>query len=905
MEQVNKHLRLDILWNVFLARRDAYMEHKDSWGCIKQEITKEDVIEHLAGRRRLGSYLLSSKDTVPYLVYDFDSHEKPEEKPLLKAHILPLASWFRKKAVGAFIEDTGGDGYHLWVLFNSNDIYATRVKKLAEYALKEAAVSFQPEIFPKQTKLEAGKFGNGIRLPWGLHSSGNWSHFLNDSFEPDDDNAIKGIMSCRTISWKTFDDLLPPKTRAVTSTGKSKGIAPDRWDETVPEGKRHNSLFAIACEFRSRGLPPDRIITELRTHNEARFNPPLPDREVQEIFEGAMKTTGAERVSEKESQASLLVNIALQKAALFHAPEQKGYAYFNNGTNREIWPLRSQGFRSWLMREFYRDSERVPYSEAMTTALSTLEGIALWDNEEKPLFLRVAWHNNSLWYDLGDWQAVHVTKEGWTVELPPILFRHYAHQLPQVHPQPGNVRDFLRFTNVTDEGHKTLLLVYLCCALIPDIPQPILFIHGDQGSAKSSLMRFIRELVDPSITGLLTMPHDVGELARLGHHHRCVYFDNVHHFPAWLIEGMARLATGTAFTKRALFTDEDDVIFINKGLGGFNGVNLEVDAPDLLDRGIFIRLNRISDDKAMPEAVLIDRFHQAKPSILGGIFDALHNALTVKETQTCLRLPRMADFYSWGCAIATALGLGDFSTVFWDNVKYGSQQALDASIIAPVIERYMKTIATKGTTEWQGTSTELLGKLNDTADDSTKKLKSWPTDPQWLSRKLGYITPNLMQVGLEVKKIGRTWLFRWVGEKIASSVTPEASSELDAKKTDSVDSVIPPDAKDAKKRYPQKIASNETSNAPTAKNAISLLIQTKTVDYYTADGTPVFVDEWVRRWEEKGCKPIPGRDGRIKNLKKYLKQDDFDFDNLTLIRDCLWPKGDWPKEPTDGENNQS
>ena len=893
MEQANTDPRLELLWNVFLGRKDAYMEYKGSWLCVKQEITKEDVAEHLAGRRCLGSYLLSPEAKVRYLAYDFDSHDKPEEKPSLRTHIMPLAAWFRKRSIGTFIEDTGGFGYHLWVLFH-DDIFANKVIKLANNALKEAGISFEPEIFPKQTKLEAGKFGNGIRLPWGLHSSGKWSHFLNDSFEPDDGNAIESIKSCRTISWKTFDELLPPKVKGVEPPATAKGIAPRRWCATIPEGSRHNSLFALACEFRSRRFTPDRILTELQTHNESRMNPPLSDEEVRQIYEGAMKTTGATNISERDSQASLLVDLAMQKVELFHTPEQKGYACFNNGHDREVWPLHSSGFKGWLMKVAYREIEKVPYSEAINTALATLEGLALYDHEEKPLFLRVAWHDNALLYDLGNWLAVRVTKTGWTVEIPPIVFRHYAHQMPQVQPQPGNVRDFLQFTNVTDEGQRELLLVYLCCTFIPDIPQPLLFIHGDQGSGKSMLLRFIREVADPSTSGLLTMPDNLRDLGHVGHHHRCVFLDNVRHFPPWLIEGMSRLATGACFTKRALFTDEDEVIFRNKGLGGFNGISLEVDAPDLLDRGLFIRLTRLPDDKAMPEDLLVKTFHAAKPGILGGIFDTLSKALTVKETQSLLRLPRMADFYSWGCAIASVLGFENFSTVYWDNVKYGSQQALDASIIAPIIEKFMR-----GTPEWQGSSSELLAQLNQYADDSTKKLHTWPKDPQWLSRKVAQITPNLAQAGLTATKTGRTWSFRWMGGNLAYSVIGEAESVSDAIRKDSVSSNTTPDATDDKKRYPEKIASNVDPKLDDAMNAISLPTPSK-VDYYTADGEPVMIDEWLKRWEEEGGKPIQGRDGKIRDIKAYLNQEDPDFENVSIIRKKLWPKGDWPREPVGG-----
>jgi len=101
---------------------------------------------------------------------------------------------------------------------------------------------------------------------------------------------------------------------------------------------------------------------------------------------------------------------------------------------------------------------------------------------------------------------------------------------------------------------------------------------------------------------------------------------------------------------------------------------------------------------------------------------------------------------------------------------------------------------------------------------------------------------------------------------------------------------------DAKKRYLEKIASASEPHARDAKNAKSLLNPSKKADFYAPDGTPVMQDDWIKKWEEEGSKPIRVRDGKIKDLKKYLDQDELNLENLTRIRDFLWPKGDWPRE---------
>ena len=83
------------------------------------------------------------------------------------------------------------------------------------------------------------------------------------------------------------------------------------------------------------------------------------------------------------SQASSLVELALNKCELFHDPEGDCYASFRaaraSGSHRETHKLKSSGFRLWLLHAYYRNTSGAPNSNAMSTALSTLEARARYD----------------------------------------------------------------------------------------------------------------------------------------------------------------------------------------------------------------------------------------------------------------------------------------------------------------------------------------------------------------------------------------------------------------------------------------------------------------------------------------------------------------------------------------------
>lgn len=124
-------------------------------------------------------------------------------------------------------------------------------------------------------------------------------------------------------------------------------------------------------------------------------------------------------------------------------------------------------------------------------ALGVIDGLAVFAGECHPLHNRLAWHEGAIWYDLTDpdWRAVKITEHGWEiVATPPILFRRYAHQSPQVAPvRGGSVALLDRYTNVTDDA-RLLLKATLGTFFIPDIPHAGLHTYGGKGAGKSFLV---------------------------------------------------------------------------------------------------------------------------------------------------------------------------------------------------------------------------------------------------------------------------------------------------------------------------------------------------------------------------------------------------------------------------------
>ena len=394
----------------------------------------------------------------------------------------------------------------------------------------------------------------------------------------------------------------------------------------------------------------------------------------------------------------------------------------------------------------------------------------------------------TFYYDLTDsnWSAVKITSQGWTIENnPPILFRRYSNQLPQVIPispqssfltmddKDDTILDkFLRLLNVKDDDNKLLLKCYIISLFIQDIAKPILMLHGEQGSAKTTLQELIKMLVDPSIVKTLTFPRDINELIQQLSHNYIAYFDNVSVIKEWISDALCRGVTGSGFSKRQLYTDDDDIIYFFQRCIGFNGINLAATKADLLDRGIIIQLERIPKDKRRKIEDIWNDFVNLRPQLLRYIFDILVKVLQIKQEggiKLSNGLSRMADFEEYAEIISRCMGYpeGEFLRVYQDNIGVQIDEAIQASPLSMAVVELMKDeiIKDEKTGEEIGikpkepltmTPTDLHIELENIAvtklNLSVSKIKSWPKSPNQLSRRLNEVKTNLREKGIVIER---------------------------------------------------------------------------------------------------------------------------------------------------------
>jgi hypothetical protein len=160
--------------------------------------------------------------------------------------------------------------------------------------------------------------------------------------------------------------------------------------------------------------------------------------------------------------------------------------------------------------------------------------------------------------------------------------------------------------------------------MCPHIASPILLVVGMQGSAKTTMCRLIRSLVDPSTIPLLGAVEQK-DMMQVLHHHALPCLENVGHFSRKEADILCRAVTGDSIERRKLYTDKDSVIFAYRRPIIINGIDIPTDRPDVRDRSLIIRRSRVEGFR--PDQDVRAAYEQDCPVILGALLDVLVDVL--------------------------------------------------------------------------------------------------------------------------------------------------------------------------------------------------------------------------------------------------------------------------------------
>ena len=371
-----------------------------------------------------------------------------------------------------------------------------------------------------------------------------------------------------------------------------------------------------------------------------------------------------------------------------------------------------------------------------------------FDGPEQIVSIRVAGLGDKIYIDLGtrDWSAVEVSTTGWRVVAePPVRFRRSKGLLALPMPERGGDVNALRpFLNLKTDADFSLAVSWLIAALRNLGPYPVLVLTGEHGTAKTTLSRIFRALIDPNSSSQRSLPRSDRDLFVSANNGYVMALDNVSNLPPWLSDSLARLATGGSFSTRELYTDSEESLFDAVRPIILNGIEDFVSRGDLADRAVGLTLTVIPEDQRRDEETFWAEFNTAAPKILGALLDAVACGLKRLPEVKLDRKPRMADFAKWvvACEVALPWNPGFFMRAY-EDIRVDAVETLSESDAVAIAVRAL--IAKQP--DWKGTATDLLTKLNAAATDEFRKAENWPKTPGGMSGALRRVAPGLRKLG--------------------------------------------------------------------------------------------------------------------------------------------------------------
>lgn len=450
------------------------------------------------------------------------------------------------------------------------------------------------------------------------------------------------------------------------------------------------------------------------------------------------------------SQGSVLVDLAFETGMeLFFDDEETCYARVeieataSLGAHLETYRVGSAQFNRWLTNLYFEKRQKAVGRGGISDAANTIAAQAQRLGVERKVFTRLGEQAGATYLNLCDpgWHVVKITPEGWEVQAKSDAYCiRPKGMLALPIPERGGSIDELRPLVNLDDEEWILLVSWLIGTLSPKGPYPPAVLRGGQGSAKSTMARLLRRLVDPNKAPVRAEPKEERDLAISAKNGWVIVFDNLPQIQPWLSDALCRLATGGGYSVRSNYTDDEEALFDYQRPAVLTGIGEIVTRPDLLDRALLFQLLPL-DDNRMSERDYWAQFAAIHGRVLGALLDAVVVGLRRLPEVHLPKPPRMADFAEWVSAAEPGLGWvpGTFMNAYGGNREEAQTVALSACPISSYLVRFVR--GQEGGS-WKGTSSELLNALNTMAEGSTKP-PDWPKGPRSIAVQLQRIIPNL------------------------------------------------------------------------------------------------------------------------------------------------------------------
>lgn len=222
---------------------------------VHEPFTPTVAYKHLLGTYTVGIYPLRLDNTVGFLCFDIDlsqedlrrasnsSRMQQANQDKVQAVADQIQQQLTRQSIPSYIEDSGMKGRHVWVFFES-PIPAIQVRYLARLILRSSDLprTVAVEVFPRQSRVKAGSWGNLIKLPLGIHrATGRRTCFVDALGSP----VASQLAFLAKIRRVTSAEILTAMQRLAASADRPETIGLAALDDSESDAEEEHNWQKI------------------------------------------------------------------------------------------------------------------------------------------------------------------------------------------------------------------------------------------------------------------------------------------------------------------------------------------------------------------------------------------------------------------------------------------------------------------------------------------------------------------------------------------------------------------------------------------------------------------------------------------------------------------------------------
>lgn len=532
------------------------------------------------------------------------------------------------------------------------------------------------------------------------------------------------------------------------------------FDEYEPDNEYDNFDYSYetngcSAEFNKQLAEQNTIVANTSVELQAKIEHVVIDQ-IEENTTPAVDTPRQEATQkDKKEKANPIVECLkiLDSFPKYRNNLNELFYLITDGEHKEMLPLNSKLLLGYIQDRLAREKGVFLRPKDYYSSFSMIEYRASKVKLEKcELINRVRGDDNYLYIDMYETPTSFLRFNKQTGQhdyVPHTPFARFVHdagrQLQRIQVSDGNaLPQFFALHSINDVLDQALIVGTVIAQFYEDIVVPYLWVLGSQGSGKTTLIRCIRDIIDPA-GKTIHMPRKIDHLAQVLTHNFFPALDNLGKISFEYSNFLCNACTGTNYPTRTLYTNAGDYIFEVKTSGLFASIKTFDIEPDLLSRIFFIRRKDIVN--SYDSGTEIDKLSfEIQPQVLFEILHIYRQTLQYDFREYINRGERNADF-SGVLKLACKTYFNDETLadeIILRNKEYkGIEQKYGNPVVAVIVE-FMKNKPS-----WRGSISELMASLAEKGLGTPDV----PPTPNSFSRAIKDNLNDLARYGITINKL--------------------------------------------------------------------------------------------------------------------------------------------------------